>query len=271
MKKTNYHTHHYRCKHAEGEIADYVDFAVKSGISELGMSCHVPYKDVRLSWDRMDYSDLSKYFQEIDQAREDFKEITLLKGLECEYYEDSHDYYLKLKEKTNYLILGHHYLFKGEGEIVGSLSLLTKEDLYLYRNGVVKGIESGIFDFLAHPDLFMASYPQWDVHCVKVTEDILTACQKHNMPIEYNANGLRHDSRDYPNDIFWKYVSDNFRDIEVIVSSDAHSPEDLDDEFVAAAMDKVKQLNLNHIEMLQTIKKEGIECKVFKQILSSVS
>lgn len=252
MKKTNYHTHHYRCKHAEGTITDYVSFAVERGMSELGMSCHVPYKDGRLSWDRMDYSDLPEYFQEIDQVRETFKDINLLKGLECEYFEDSHDYYLKLKEKTDYLVLGHHYLFKEEGEVVGSLSLLHKEELFLYRDRVVKGIESGIFDFLAHPDLFMASYPQWDEHCIEVTEDILASCKKHNMPIEYNANGLRYDNtRDYPNDNFWKYVSDNYRDIEVIVNSDAHSPEALDDEFVETAKDRIKQMNLNHIELLQ--------------------
>ena len=248
MKKTNYHTHHYRCKHAVGEISDYVIFAIERQMTELGISCHIPYKDGRLSWDRMDYSDLSKYFQEIDEAKETFKEIKLLKGLECEYYEDSHDYYLKMKEKTDYLILGHHYLLKENGEIVGSLSLLCKEDLYLYRDSVIKGIESGIFNFLAHPDLFMASYPVWDEHCIKVTEDILTTCRKYNMPIEYNANGRRHDTRDYPNDNFWRYVSDNYSDVGVIVSSDAHSPETLDDEFVEISKNIVKQLNLNCIE-----------------------
>ncbi|MCS5421280.1 MULTISPECIES: histidinol-phosphatase [Psychrilyobacter] len=256
MKKTNYHTHHYRCKHAEGEIIDYVNFAIKTGINELGMSCHVPYKDGRLSHDRMEYSDLLKYFQEIDQAKEVFKDFTLLKALECEYFEDSHDYYLELKEKTDYLILGQHYLFKEGGEIVGSLAILNKENLYQYRDDLIKGIKSGIFDFLAHPDLFMARYPEWDSHCKIVTEDILASCRKHDMPIEYNANGLRYDTRDYPNNNFWEYVADNYRDIKVIVNSDTHSPEALDDEFVSLAKKRVKEMGLNHIELLQTRKKK---------------
>ena len=253
MKKTNYHTHHYRCKHAVGKIIDYVQFAIEREISELGISCHVPYKDGRFPKDRMDYLDLSKYFQEIDQAKETSQELTILKALECEYFKDSHDYYLELKGKTDYLILGQHYFFKEDGKIVDSFYIHDKETLYLYRDNVIKGIESGIFNFLAHPDLFMASYPKWDKDCERITEDILTACKKQNMPIEYNANGLRHD-RKYPHDKFWKYVSDNYRDIEVLVNSDAHYPEALDDDFVKNSKNRIINMDLNYIKLLQTKK-----------------
>lgn len=250
MKKTNYHTHHYRCKHAEGEIIDYVRFAVKKGMKELGMSCHLPYKDGRFSNDRMDYSDLSKYFHEIDEAKEELGELKVLKALECEYFEDSRDYYLELKEKTDYLILGQHFIFKDEGEAVDVFFTEDKETLYKYRDSVIKGIESGIFDFLAHPDLFMHSYPKWDEHCKRVTEDILASCRKYNMPIEYNANGLR-SGRNYPHDDFWKYVADNYGDIEVLVNSDAHFPEALDDEFVEISKKRVKSMGLNYTEVLK--------------------
>ena len=250
MKKTNYHTHHYRCNHAEGKIKDYVSFAVKRKITELGMSCHVPYKDGRFPEDRMKYSDLSKYFQEIDQAREMFKEINLLKAFECEYFEDCHDYYLELKSKTDYLILGQHYLIKENKEVIDSFYIYDKETLYLYRDSVIKGIESKIFDFLAHPDVFMASYPQWDEHCEKITEDILSSCRKYNMPIEYNANGLR-QSRKYPHNFFWKYVSDNYSDIKVLISSDAHKPNALDDKFIKISKERIKKMKLNNIDTLQ--------------------
>lgn len=238
-----------------GEIKDYVSFAVKEGIVELGISCHVPYKDGRFPEDRMEYSNLSKYFQEIDQAGEIFKELNLLKAFECEYFEDCHDYYLELKSKTNYLILGQHYLVRENKEVVDSFYIYDKETLYLYRDNVVKGIESGMFDFIAHPDVFMASYPQWDENCEKITEDILSSCRKYKMPIEYNANGLRH-SRKYPHDKFWEYVSDNYSDIKVLVNSDAHFPEALDDEFVKSSKDRLKKMGLNRIEILPTRKRD---------------
>lgn len=249
MKKTNYHTHHYRCKHAVGEIKDYVAFAVKRGLSELGISCHLPYKDGRFPGDRMNYSDLSKYFEEIDQAGKTFKELNLLKSLECEYFEDSNDYYLELKGKTDYLILGQHYIIRENGEAVDAFFISDKKTLYLYRDNVVKGIESGMFDFLAHPDVFMASYPEWDEHCEKITEDILASCRKYNMIIEYNSNGFRRN-RKYPHDNFWRYVSDNYREIKVLVNSDAHFPEALDDEFIKYSKDRVEAMGLNLIEIL---------------------
>ena len=53
MKKnnliSNFHTHTYLCKHAEGKPIDYVKEAIKAGCSALGFSDHCPYPDS--SWD----------------------------------------------------------------------------------------------------------------------------------------------------------------------------------------------------------------------------
>ena len=44
----NYHTHTYRCCHAEGDVRDYVEEAVNRGLSILGISVHRPgYKKNR--------------------------------------------------------------------------------------------------------------------------------------------------------------------------------------------------------------------------------
>ena len=37
MKKTNYHTHTYRCGHANGNEEDMIQAAIDMGIEELGM------------------------------------------------------------------------------------------------------------------------------------------------------------------------------------------------------------------------------------------
>ena len=39
----NYHTHTYRCGHAEGNERDYAEQAVKAGLRTLGVSDHTPY------------------------------------------------------------------------------------------------------------------------------------------------------------------------------------------------------------------------------------
>ena len=40
---TNYHTHTFRCQHANGTVEDYVREAIAKGFDILGMSDHVPY------------------------------------------------------------------------------------------------------------------------------------------------------------------------------------------------------------------------------------
>ena len=42
MMKNNYHTHHYLCGHAIGNVEDYVLVAIKEGFNEIGISDHGP-------------------------------------------------------------------------------------------------------------------------------------------------------------------------------------------------------------------------------------
>ena len=41
--KTNYHTHTWRCNHAEGNEKQYVENALKAGLEILGFADHAPY------------------------------------------------------------------------------------------------------------------------------------------------------------------------------------------------------------------------------------
>lgn len=38
----DYHTHNERCGHAEGCLREYVEMAIKYGLSEIGLSDHMP-------------------------------------------------------------------------------------------------------------------------------------------------------------------------------------------------------------------------------------
>ena len=42
MLKANYHTHCKRCRHAEGNVIDYIDKAYEYGYEEIGMTDHNP-------------------------------------------------------------------------------------------------------------------------------------------------------------------------------------------------------------------------------------
>lgn len=64
----NYHTHTYRCRHAKGDVADYVAAAAAGGLAELGFSDHCPYPDGRWQANRMDMADLPGYVAAINAA-----------------------------------------------------------------------------------------------------------------------------------------------------------------------------------------------------------
>ncbi|GAA0741116.1 histidinol-phosphatase [Clostridium oceanicum] len=244
MKKTNYHTHHYRCKHAKGEIEEYVKAAKNKGLEEIGISCHAPFKDSRVLGDRMDYSELKTYLKEIDEVNNKYPSIKVLKSLECEYFHQLHDYYDELSKLTDYLILGHHAVIINDDKIVDMFFAETKEELSLYKKEALKALNTGLFKIFAHPDLFMNSYSKWDKHCENIAKEILEACIKNDVIIEYNANGLR-VNKNYPNKEFWQYVAKNYKDIPVIVNSDAHDPEYIYDDFVIEAIKQAKDLGLN--------------------------
>ena len=81
---TNYHTHCNLCKHAGGTIEEYVLEAVDKGFDILGMSDHLPYKDVDYGY-RMEYKEKDIYFDEITRLKEKYKkDIKLYSGMESE-------------------------------------------------------------------------------------------------------------------------------------------------------------------------------------------
>jgi len=248
---TNYHTHHYRCGHAEGEIEDYVLEAIKHGYAELGISCHVPYENFHEMGDhRMNYEDLIPYLQEIEILQEKYPQIKILKAFECEYYPQVHKYMEELVTQTDYLILAGHYIFH-EGEYQSTFSLRQPEQLEIYAKQVRTAMQTGLFKFLAHPDIFMTSYSEWDQACVAATHEIAKAALEYGVMLEVNANGLRRKGRPYPAVEFWTIVANDYPEIKILINSDHHVPTYLNDEYVKQARQMAKSLNLNVVSQLQ--------------------
>ena len=71
--KTNFHTHHYLCKHAGGNTEDYVLEALKHGFEELGMSDHAPNDKYDLGY-RMYDDELSIYINDIKDAKKKYSD-----------------------------------------------------------------------------------------------------------------------------------------------------------------------------------------------------
>lgn len=230
----NFHTHTGRCKHATGNVADYIEAGIKLGMTEIGISDHTPLPDERWLNVRMPMKDLGDYIDEIDSAKKKYSEIKILKAAECEYapeYESFYNEVLLQEHSFDYLVGGVHYVpYHGNWINCGAL---TPRHLVAFAKYTIESMESGLFTFMAHPDVFGYAGLPWDESCVACSKDILVAAQELDMVLEINGYGLRKKKveaadgarQPYPLSQFWKLAQDY--KIEVICNSDAHQPQDI--------------------------------------------
>lgn len=256
MMKNNYHTHHYLCMHAEGDSFDYIEEAIKNNFSEIGISDHGPINADAFA--RMSINQFyNVYLKELNLAIDKYKDkIKIYKALEIEYVYGDEDFYKKLLEDLDYLILGPHY-YEGE-KILHPYSVYTvntHEKLERYTNFIVRALDTKLFKILAHPDLFMHGYVELDSFGEVCVKRICEAAIRNDCLLEFNAGGIR--SNRYfdelgnpkyrvPNDRFWKIVQTT--NAKVIVNSDCHKPSELNDEAFNLARELASKYKLNIVK-----------------------
>ena len=235
--KHNFHTHTFRCKHAKGETYDYCRYAIKHGMKTLGFSDHSALPDNRWNSTRMRYEELQGYVNVVNSAKEQFPELRVVLGMECEYIPEFHSFFeddLLGKYNFEYLIGGPHFFTDDYGVWQGTYGgTVNHKSLSEYGRYVVSMVDSGLFDFIAHPDLFGNCYAHWDAGTIACSRDILAAAEACDVGLEINALGLRKIANKQPDNPFplypwlpfWELASEY--DVKVIVSADAHRPQDL--------------------------------------------
>jgi histidinol-phosphatase (PHP family) len=251
----NYHTHTYRCGHATGEVIDYAREASKQGLQVLGISDHTPWPDGRWSDVRMTLEELPGYLKAIEEAQEKYPELTFLKALECEYIRDFHGFFQELKEDLDYLIGAVHFIrHRGEWlDVYGGVQ--TKDELATYTDQLLLAMDSGLFSFMAHPDLFANSYLRWDEEAIACSRTIIEAAVSYGIPLEINGYGWRKPTVDtpegrrpmYPWRSFWELAVQY--PVGVIINSDAHQPEDVGAN-LEQGRELAKELGLEIVEFL---------------------
>ena len=226
---SNYHTHTKRCHHAVGRDETYVKAAIKKGIKVLGFADHgpFPYKDF-VSDMRMTVEDSKSYFESLRKLREKYKDVIDIKiGFEYEYFPEYMDWVKNfIKENgVDYIILGHHYSPCEKGG-KHTEKLTQPDEILLYRDMVCEAIKSGMFLYVAHPDLYLAKYQRFDETAKRVAEDICKTAKEYDVPLEYNLYGLRKSDRAgfmmYPYTDFW-LVAKKYGN-RVVLGIDAHNP-----------------------------------------------
>lgn len=234
--KENYHTHTKRCGHASGEAEDYILAAIEAGYEILGFSEHayqLPYLYYTMPKDEMEV-----YHHEIEDLKIKYKDkLQILCGLEVDYVGFMDDYCKELYQEYDYLGLSVHFFRYCEENLgrYGSGNAKTREEIFEYADLLIKGMKTGYFAYVFHPDIFVG-YNDWNDSYQEASIKIIQTAIDCNLPLELNANGIRKGciiTKDnqfrypYPRIEFWELAKS--MGAKMIVGADAHNPKKLND------------------------------------------
>ncbi len=175
--------------------------------------------------------------------------------MECEYFPE-YIHWLKgiIKEyKLDYIIFGNHHFHTDEKFPYFGRNTDSVDMLELYEESAIEGMESGLFAYLAHPDLFMRSYPEFDHHCKLVSRHICRTAARLNLPLEYNLGYEEYNdihgitSIPYPD--FWKVAA--HEGCTAIIGVDAHNNQYLENPFYySRATETLRKLGIKVIDRI---------------------
>jgi len=234
----DYHIHTTLCRHAEGEMEAYVRAARRNGLKEIGFSDHAPVLDQYDPVHRMAWEEFPVYVDAVLKLRETYPDITIRLGVEADYYpgfEHSLETLLR-RYPVEYVIGSVHFM---DGEAVfrrGDTFPDPKENeafVRKYFDRLTRGVQSGLFDVLAHTDVIKWDFPDFgeliEASAARLFESVVRA----GMAIELNTSGLRKKPREmYPS---FRILEMACRSrIPVVPGSDAHRPEEVAADFKKA-------------------------------------
>ncbi|MBU2603127.1 MAG: histidinol-phosphatase HisJ family protein [Actinobacteria bacterium] len=234
----DYHTHNSRCGHASGTLREYVEAALRRGLSGMGASAHLPLVHTRDPILSMALSELHDYVGEVRALQAEYPGFILL-GIEADYRPDTFDDVRGLLESYpfDYVIGSVHYLdgwpfddprqrHTWDGREI--------EDVYRrYFDLVGEAAETGAFTLIGHLDLVK----KWGHRPPRPLEDAARALAERiaraEVVVEVNTAGLRKPVAElYPDVTLLRLLRE--QGVAVTFGSDAHSPQDVGRDFDAA-------------------------------------
>ena len=232
----NYHTHTYRSGHGEYCTDEEMLLNAKqNGITMLGFSEHIPNPDLVLPDEdhRMLLSEVENYVSSINKLKQEHPEMAILTGFEAEFDPMKESFLGEMRDKVDYMILGQHFINRGLSQVRGKENPNYPIE---YANMVVKAIDSGLFDIVAHPDIFMEfrdtmtdeqSKQLFDENSVIASQIICEKARDMGIPIEINFGSAENNeilsdgNLAYPHPTFWKIASE-IEGLQVLQGIDAH-------------------------------------------------
>ncbi len=268
MKLTNYHTHSHYCD-GTGQLREYVEYALGKGFACLGFSGHAPFPlENKFAIKDCDYDN---YCSEVRSLRDEYAgRIDIRLGLETDYIPHVIDDFEPLSKRggLDYCIGSVHQV-SNRDEDPRNLWFIDGKDRNVYDEGlqrvfggdIRKGVAAffrqniemlercrptviGHFTkvFMHNAGRFFSESEPWVRALVRDTIDSIAAT---GTICEINTRGIyrrRYDDY-YPSREIIRYM--DCMNIPVIVSSDAHKPEETD--MFCGAYEFLKEIGYRNI------------------------
>ncbi len=237
----DYHTHTSLCKHAQGNVEEYVCKAIELGLDEIGCSEHIPMPDRFDEEHRMTVEQYySTYAHAVSSVIEKYEDrIRVRRGIEADFFPGTEKWVRGFIEENDfdYVIGSVHFLGEwgfDSAVFVHKYDERNINEVYVaYFDAVRRSAVSGLFDIIAHFDLVkkFGHRPTKDVTDSLV--EALKAIKANDLCIEINTSGLRKPVKEvYPSLQILRKIKE--MRIPLTLGSDAHDPQDVGYAFEAA-------------------------------------
>lgn len=231
----DYHMHSHWCRHASGRLSEYARSALALGIDEICFTPHIPLPGFRPGFFgdriRMDLAEFDGYEEELARTRERFPELAILSGVEADYIEGTEGFVRDFlsSRRFDFVLMSVHFVggWPGDTWVFDLPAGRPVEHVYRdYFRAMREGIETGLFDCIAHFDLIKQPGAPVLATNRSDVEGILSLCGERGMSIEINTSGTRKKiAETYPClDIVRMALVEG---VSLTPGSDAHSPEQI--------------------------------------------
>ena len=261
-KLPDYHFHTNLCKHANGELRDFVHSANIKGIPEICCTDHAPNPDGYDPKNRMELKQFPLYRAAFEELK-DNETPKFLFGIEADYYNGCEAFL------TNWLVREHFDFVLGSVHFIDNWGFDNPAERHVwdsvdisatwkkYFAVVAKLVDTGLFDAVSHLDLpkkFGHRPP--DKALKEMIAPLLDRMAMTGIGMEINTSGLRKPVKEiYPSPLILEMACE--RRIPICFGSDSHRPEEMGSDF-DGALALAREVSYTQFFRIKNRKKEMV-------------
>jgi histidinol-phosphatase (PHP family) len=234
----DYHTHNRLCRHAQGDLEEYIQTAIRLGLDEIACSDHAPLPGDYDARHRMTVEEFySQYAPAVSELTEKYsKKIKIRNAIEIDHLDWFTEWNKNFIAENDFdFVLGSVHFVGSQGHerpLFGpEYGRDELESLYEgYYLAIADSAKSGMYDIISHCDIVKKFGLFSSKRVDELVLEAMTQIKNAGVCIEINTSGLRKPEKEvYPSERILSIARE--LQIPLTIGSDAHKPEDVGRDF----------------------------------------